>query len=291
MKKNKIDNEKVKLVDVNRRNSIIEIFLEKDYNKALKLINYYIEEYPYDELARSIKTSTLRCLYRYEEALECLNTCENAKAKKLGSYIREKMYLFLCLERYEEAYELANTLSYEYLFCKPIDKELEKIIVSVEKILLSEEEFNTLYNYDDYRNKYIVKQIIKYDPEIAIEVAKSRENNNNANWKFSDEFDIDSKFYEIVDKLNTCVRLPSTILDDYFVYEPNCGTYENKKCDYLKVTTVKNTHNIVNIFPFPKSRVILQEQKNDDIEVEIEDTNYKKKNMIKRFNDRYNKKK
>lgn len=287
MKNRKTDTDKIKLFDENRRQDIINTYLNKDYKKALRDINFYIEEYPLDELAVSIKASTLRCLGRYDEALSCLEACVNAEEKQLRSYVREKMYIYLCLERYEEAYELVNMLLYEYLFENSIDKELKKIIISVEKILLPEEEFNARYNYEDYHNQYIEKQIIKYDPLKAIDVAKTREGNNNAGWKFSENFDIDTKFYEVTNRLKHCVRIPSTILDNYFVYEPNCGIYENEKCDYLKVTTVKNTYDIVNIFPYPKDKVIFKKQEEDYTKTE---NGVKKKDMIKRFNDRYRKK-
>ena len=267
---------------VRREYSRIEdLYSLQKYEQALMECNDFIEKYPYMEKIRFIKTAILRLYGKYDEALSVLDDSYNYYSAEAQL---ERLKIYLCQERYDEAYILKQLIDSRYADDLTETQKEELTLMDMSLLLkTNESEFNKKYSIANCNN-YKMKQFINYDVNQVINYMTSRANNNSfkRNWSFNKRFNIGSELIKYKDKVLYKEPISGVYYDLYYFPYPNCGKYFNRDCDYLAVYTIKGTNNIVEMKPSIEE--FIKEPKKEDT---YSSTPVHKRDMVKRFNDRY----
>lgn len=264
-----------------------ELYKKKKYKQALLECQDCFILNGWDTRFALLYVKVLKKLNQEQQAADFIMENITKFDQEYLEAIKKELLTSLCvLERYEEALEVVNDLMQKN---NRITNEERKIYNKYNRIKMSILKVIDPMEFDkQYANKkshlYVEEQFIKYDESVAIKKIKTKkqrmEKKANATWNF----DIEEKIKEVKEKLDPTKKEVRTIFDYYYIYDYACGVYDGKTCNYIKVATIKNTNNIMKLEPILYDRIIKKE------ETQIVNTEYKKKDMIKRFYDRYNKK-
>lgn len=178
----------------------------------------------------------------------------------LGEY--KKVYE-LFPELTEDAFFTLNQINYIKFF---LEKELG---------LLSDVDINKL--------EYLYRQAYNYSPKIAYDyIVKYNEVRPEKSY-FDENINID-ELIKLIESYLPKAKMSefSGEHDIYYFYYKGIGYYEETKEDYLKVTTIRGTHNIVNMYPYknPEEDVCI-------IESYLPTNEVKSLSQINKFNARY----
>ncbi len=273
----------------------IEKIVKSDPNKAITMLENYLENYPYDYHAWFLYISDLIILKKLYTASTIINEvksrfmCDNNVVRHEDRVYKFKRNLFLnelkllCYQdKYDDAYNLLlNNKEYAKEF------NIGRVIVFLNKKLQRKDltvDNNNIYVYDQIENykeekmrKYIYKHSYKYN-----ESTDTKDNNI-----FVSNFDYSLVLEEIKKYIPSENKLYLGIIEDIYVFKFDlCGTDDNKWTDYFKVVCLHNTNNIITITPvlgYDKLPYI-------DLNYLRKDNNKVKKiSMIDKFNKRYKK--
>lgn len=280
--------EKTSNYDRNKSNTLKDeysrirnLYVTNDFQRALWECNDFMLKYPNMEKARALKAAILRKMGRYDEALIALE-----REFLYDDYVCvERIRNYMCLGRYEEAYELLLEINPIKVFEK--DERMQKECMQMDMVLLLQldpELFKKTYTKSNYRD-YKMNQFVRYDETAAIRYVKNNTKNDEIR-KFSNAFDIDYQMTKYREKILSEKAFPDVLYDIYYFPYENCGVENGIPCNYVVVSAIKGTNQIVNIEPIPEERIRKEEQKEDYSSI----STYPKRDMIKRFNDRYSKK-
>lgn len=263
---------------------IQKLYDKRDYNKCLRFIKEYLVEYPESLVAAQLYLKILMKLNKIEEAQEYLETnkeyiCDN------------KFYLYriaIFNNDYQKAYELLPEVIEEAKQYK-VDY-YEGVYPS--KIFL-EKHLNILdENIDINELSYTEQQIISYDEQKALEhIKKHQEEDENkiVHTLFEPELDLEELFYFVQNNLDSTKSYCRLITDNYIFEYPevkNRLEKANYLYKFLHVVTIKDTENIITIYPF-----FLNKKIEEVIPLEEVKTKVKIPTQIEKFNNRYNKEK
>lgn len=181
----------------------------------------------------------------YDKAKENFETILNIKNSiNKGYSIQQLMMLSIKLKEYDEALIYLNKLinfkeNYEV-------KELEKYKFYIEYKL------NKIKNYKGIKG-YFYNQLISYNEKTALEHIKKHLKNDDKkpiHSVFNSDIDIVSLFYSMKDRIKNLEPVNFGLYDKYtFDMEQVVGNAMNIKTNYLNVTTICNTKNIISIYP------------------------------------------
>lgn len=267
---------------------IITLYKENQFEKAIYEFNKYIKTYPSDLCAYVYYADAYIKLGNFEKAEEILKNAVISKGTSLESkeeLTMIKVKLLCCQEKYQECLELLcanidvfkkHNWGYEYIVIY-LKKKLNKLDSS---------------DYNNFLEKYLCSQIISYNEEKAIEHIKKHiinsDNFDNSKVLFVDDFPIE----EIYFKLRKMLPLECKIYNDiicnvyFFKYESN-GHVNSKLVDYFAVVTIKDTNNIITMYPYENR----EKRECINLTPPIEDIpKVKKISQIDKFNQRYGKK-
>lgn len=273
----------------NRIDQIHYLYKHHYYDEALHEVNDILKVYPDNIGMLSMKAGIYRHYKDFDMAESILDSIPNHNKDSIMELIR----LYTCIEKYDEALTLMDNLDGFVLTDKDKDQ-----LAKLEMVILKHKypaRFVKKYLFDkDYINDdYFVSQILNYSAKTSIKYLKKvketrLEGDKPYSSRFNEDFDIEKEYIEIRKQLHKYDKNKGTLFDEYYIYYPNCGTRVGEVCNYVKVYTLKGTHNIMKMLPIASHRVYKQNKK-DEIDYSLYPTH--KKDMIKRFNDRFKKRK
>ena len=235
-------------------------YIEEDINTEVEenglfenesLINWLFMKFPYVKSVLTNKLELECALGNHDKALEII---ENYYIPTFG--FESSIYFFkinlLCnLEKYSEAYRLLAKKNLDSFVDDDSIKKYRRLKIYLNHVL-------GLPNNDIEPNSYVENQIDNYDFMSTIEF-QLKENNHEYEDKFklnlgeelTEEvlFDFLVKLYEeLPGKLKT---YRDNICDSYYFRKKNIGINEkdNTHTDILCVLTIKNTKDIIAIYP------------------------------------------
>lgn len=265
-----------------------DLYKEKKYKQALLECQDYLFQNEWDTRFALLYVKVLKKMNHDQQVVDFI--LENIK--KFDSEYMEAtkriLLTSLCtLERYGEALEVVNDLMQKNNRTtneeRKIYNKYNRIKMSILKII-DPIEFKKQYK-NKKNHSYIENQLINYDESITIKKIETKKKRTQKKASAVWNFDIEEKVKEIKEKLDPANKKIDTIFDYYYIYDYECAIYDGKPCNYIKVATIKNTNNIMKLEPVLYDRIEKKEEN------QVINTEYKKKDMIKRFYDRYNKNK
>lgn len=261
---------------------ICKMIEEGKYNKGKKCLLEYLDEYPYNVKAKILLIKTFCLLNEIEEA------------EKLLEYSLEVHYdipifnvlaaiLYYSKEDYQKAYEHYEKIDFnEYKKADPSKAgEIYRLgIIIYEKVGI---EADLLI-----KDSYLTKQYMEYDEDKALEYIKK--NFKKGKSTFNYEEDIEKLFQTVRNKINEDAAETPTFdtLDLYYFKKKNVGKRNNNSTDILEVRTIKNTDQIITMFPVENKKNIIINELNDEkrYTTGIQRT---RKSQIEKFNEKYKK--
>lgn len=249
---------------------IYELMFAEEYDKALKACDYFLlENHNYEKIVL-IKSSILKSMGRLKEAPETIESCCFIVRKK--QYLFQKMRIFCCLEKYDDALELRKEIFDNYELTEQENLELVSIDLSILAYTKKENIDDIYFGINDM---YLYRQLSDYNYSRAAHYIKEC---NNKEWNFSKKINEKIVVARISRTIDINKRTPDVIYDIYYIYHPECGTINNKVCNYLKVYTNKGTNQITKLKPIldnlvPKEKV-LQYKTSDIVKFLKDDRKY-----------------
>ena len=191
-------------------------------------------------------------------------------------YYVEKFKLYCSLNRYEEALEIGNTIKERYnIDSNELNKMMRIILFTLDK-----DEYSRKYN--SHKKYYYEAQMDNYNENRAIDyvITENNKNKKSGIQYFDNDYACIQIFNDVKNRMDTASKVPNFMYDTYYFNYKNCGYFNGIICDYVKVSTIKGTKNIVGLAPVPEplplnNKIINEENKQND--------------RIKRFNRRFNK--
>ena len=257
---------------------IKDIYLNNEPDKALRYIKQYIENYPKDEHAKSFYIRILISKRMFEEAREYINSLT------MDEY--DRSFQMFLIAYFTEDY----TLAYE-LYPKIKDK------------IVNNEEYNRKYIKTFIENKlglidikkdydsltYTEKQIVSYNEKRAInhiKLHKKEMENKEFHTLFEEEIDIEKLFCEVKKIIvDSEIVIHDDVVDIYIFEYPkikNVIEGEEKQYKYLKIITIRDTKNIITMYPIFTAKRI------DNINYfKVKNSKVKTMSRIDKFNKKY----
>lgn len=211
-----------------------------------KLINWLYFKYPFSKMVLTYKIQLECALGEYKEALDIIY---NDYIPMFGN--DPKIFFFivnlLCnTKRYEEAYNLLNT--------KKIDNFVDNVSIKKYRYLkLYLEKQLGLFNEEVEPTDYIEKQIKDYDCLRAIEYIMNKNMNSEYQLNLTNDLSEDELFDFMVmldDELKIKLKTyQDDFCDSYYFRKEAIGIKDEEYTDVFGVYTIKNTFDIIDIFP------------------------------------------
>lgn len=215
----------------------------RKFDKALRLLVPYCEEYRHDYSARLLLLHTLLnlgCLTEARIVLETTHVNHDYPERIFDSLYYATVKLLILEKKYQECLEFlishdnkfrdANEMYYVRAFCK---KRLNETTYSAE--------------FADYT----YQQILDYSEKRLLDyIAQNHFNYENVQKAFQEDFPTNEALEIIKGKLSFA---PKTYRGLYF-YETyykcdNCGVVNNRRANYIYVSTFNDSKNIAIIYP------------------------------------------
>lgn len=223
------------------------------------------------------------CVYekKYDDAKKCFSKVTE-QIRKYYQYAKlEEIFLLIKEDKIEEAKVKFNNVSFN-----EIASHLRGKYVLIKKY------FNIKFNQNDLPDltNYTEKLLYNYDKNLVIEhIAKHKIENNDKRIHsvFNNKIDINELYCFAQDNIKEENFIISKVFDFYFIEYKNVGYYGDKTYDHIKVITLPNSKDIINIYPCDfHSRNI------DSYQEEIKETEIVKVKQLKRESqiDKFNKK-
>ena len=283
-------------IEERKQKQVLHIYQLLDnhkFHRVLQECDQFLELTPSSEKVRLVKAIALQNLGDYDGALDMIDD-EKSYIFAPKKALLLKLGLFCLKGMYKEAQELIRYIYMNLEMDEQDAKELAHMDMSVLAILDKEELENQYYGCE--ATDYFYSQLINYDLDCAIEYMKKLQHNiskESNEWSFIECVDMENLFLDMASRIKNMEPLNDVIYDSYYIYYPSCGMALGKTSDYIKVSTIKNTKKIMKIRVVPNSDVL----NNSIISASLpsredstkSETVLPKKDMIKRFNDRFKK--
>lgn len=285
--------DKNKYYDDKAYNDIFKLYLNGKYSVAKRYLFEYLEIYPDNINAKILLSRVLMALKEYSEAEKLLKYCIK-KYQKHYVFVQNLVYLYLELEKYSEAYACYKKIDFDE-YRKVNDKNTSELAALNVYLQIK------LGKQPSDKEGYLGTQYKKYSKDLAVEHIKEKhvENGKNENmvqstsheeptYFFEKNQDIKELLEQIETRIITAKKEPILdIVDIYYFKSENIGKYQDRYTDIIKVVTIKNTNQIITMFPIEKRTSI--NIINDLIEPEEYRTNKirTRKTQIEKFNERY----
>lgn len=211
-----------------------------------KLINWLYFKYPFSKMVLTYKIQLECALGEYKEALDIIY---NDYIPMFGN--DPKIFFFivnlLCnTKRYEEAYNLLNT--------KKIDNFVDNVSIKKYRYLkLYLEKQLGLFNEEVEPTDYIEIQIKDYDCLRAIEYIMNKNMTDDYRLNLANGLTEDELFDFMVmldDELKIKLKTyQDDFCDSYYFRKEAIGIKDEEYTDVFGVYTIKNTFDIIDIFP------------------------------------------
>lgn len=276
---------KEKLYDAKWFYKIKSIAKNGDTKKAERFLIEYMDKYPDDQYALTLFITLCFQNNEIEKAEECIKNIpsENTYDRTVQWY-----HYFYMKDDYDKAYELLLKI----LDDKTINRECDfyKELYFQRCFLESELKINSGIIYTGYKSC----QMINYDRNLAIEHIKCHEvmEDKERHTLFEEEIDIEKLFEQVEIRIKDDIPFfKDETTHCYFFKYPeieNIDFIKGVQFKYIKVITIRNTHNIISMYPiFTKNKLYTAVS----LEKEYEDTKSKIKTLsqIEKFNKRYGK--
>lgn len=275
----------MKKYDINYYRSILKLIDNDEYKKAKIFLEEYLKKYPTDEVALFKYAFLLRKMDYLEEALKIIDKLK----KDIDEVKCEKMFILYKLENYEEAYKLIQELE------KENSKLINRYTFKATKIFILKK-LNIIEESVVRENEpYKIRQIIEYSLEEALNhisehLYSNIEAKNEFHNLFEKEIDVNKLYFMIQDKLKDALLYQRENITDIYIFKyPNLNDdidYKNENYKYLRVITIRETSDIITIYPI-FSNVKIKEANDINTKLEVEHIKTKKKSAIEKFNQKY----
>lgn len=247
-------NTKAYINDYCHLNTNIASFVEEDLKSQVnenglfeskKLINWLYTKFPYDKTILTYKIQLECAIGNNSEALDIIY---NDYIPMFGN--EPKIFFFiinlLCnVERYEDAYRLLNS--------KNIENFVDENSINKYRCLQLYLENKLGIISDLEPSSYIEKQIKNYDFLETIYFVLKQNNNRSYQINLGEELTEEELFDFIVmldDEIRNKVKTyRDDICDAYYFRLKDIGISQEESTDVFAVLTIKNTNNIIDIFP------------------------------------------
>lgn len=274
-----------KFYDNNQYQKILKLCTEYRLYEAINKFEIYFQKYPNDISGYAYYIETLMKLGKLDKAVEIFNQLrveENTTIHAKEELLRIKLRLLMLNEEYDKAYQFL--LQYQSVFDKNkwatgalscfLKKQLG-ILTDLEK--------------EEFSKKYLLRQIISYSKEDALNHINSSHQSILENMNFI-QFVENFKIKDMYDKLKSSIpnqdRIYDDVVSDKYIFKYNaCGHVNSKIVDYFVVIATKNTNDIFTMYPCSyKPDFIVP-----DLTPEVSKEKTKRMSQIDKFNQRYGK--
>jgi len=278
-----------KYFDIEWYSQIVYKIENRKNNSVILELESYLEKYPYDTRARTTYATLLIESGRLEEAEVILNDTIITKKtvdRNLYELLKAKIKLLCNQRRYEECYKLflENDLLLKQHF-----EDYYSLLLFL-KITLGLE-----VNVSEYPKSYTIEQLISYSEEKAIEhIMKHVDNfDEKNNTCFCSDFPVEELYYKLRNMLplDTDKCLCSGFFKSKYIFKcEGNGRNFTSKVDYIKVVCIRDTNDIITMFPYEnKSNLPVIDLDLGIKQVENEKSKVKRMSQIDKFNQRYSK--
>ena len=130
---------------------------------------------------------------------------------------------------------------------------------------------------EDRLQGYLTRQIVNYDKDLALEHIKGHTIENDTSEKncFKPSIDIKELYEELQPQLNEDSLVDYDICDTYIIPKDKVGSIGDKDVDYVAVTTITGTKDIITMFPVASknynSKKVYDDDNNEE-DVSIDNT-------------------
>jgi len=240
-----------------------------EFNQALNIINTnptlsklkfeeYLEKYPKDYSAYTFYASLLITLSDLESAEKILNYVEDLVNKdekyvkdilKFKSFKTDFLYSKVKLLCYQQKYDELYKIDLSDLKAKT-DFDITSIIFYCKRKL------GLLDLERRVPNSYLFRQIVKYEENDFFDHMKKHlyeytQNIDTLNKAFFYEgFDLNTIVDEIKKYIPSSKKLRPGFIEDIYYFKYNeCGKNNNKFANFIKVVCIKDTNEIITMYP------------------------------------------
>jgi len=284
----------------NMYSEVKKLFNKKNKEPFLRAATEYLILVPDDMLVRLLRANVYRNYKRFDDAISDLkyiidpinkvNLRFDDKSELGKQAFMELFYINYYLNNYNEllemipiVYETRCMTPYSVSICELVIKTNLKMGISVKK---------------DMRNEYVKSQIINYNSENALNHIKDHLicDGIKSHTCFSEGINLEYLLQIVRSNLKRYERanINDTLQVNYFSI-PNVGTSELGPCNFIKVISIPNTNNVVNIYPLlnqeyeeiPYLECDYDKLFNKKIENEESQEKVKTKSQIDKFNKRF----
>lgn len=172
-------------------------------------------------------------------------------------------------------------------------EHFEKRNVKISGILLFiKKKLNLLTKEDELQYSYLFRQIINYQEELALCHVKNYVNceEDSEILRFEDDFPIDDIYYQLRRLLPLSnLKINHDVIADMYIFKlDNNGRAYGKLVDYLKVITLKDSNDIITMYPYDNLARLPYYDLTSSLK-ESETCKAKRMSQIDKFNQRYGK--
>ena len=223
--------------------NIINLIKDRKLRKAKKILHEELEISPNDKHLRSLLLHCNFLEHNYEEILNVEKDLEEEDLLKVT-------IAAIKINAEEKLKYLYNNYYCNYTPKEHIDKEAYRML----KYYLIKK-FEPNINLDINKMSYKEKMVWNYDEQHAINYIKSNYCNltSSRNMMLSPSIDLEDLYYLAKESIehNKGKECLGKIGESYIFHYPNCGFLKDSKtvCDYLVVSVVVNTKDILSIIP------------------------------------------
>lgn len=228
---------------------IIKLVEEYRLDEAMYQFDNYIKLYPNDLRGYTYYAETCIKNGYFDKASEILDMAKiSKKTSKLSKdeLLRVKIELLSCQEKYSECYELLmNNIKVFYDHMWLYEGFLTFLRNKLNK--------NNEKSYKPTREKYLLEQLTSYDSERAISHIERHmpDSNYDTTAIFNYNFPLNDVYYKLRNLLPLDGRIYSNFFDNIYIFKYDCcGHVDSKLVDYLYVVTVRNTNDIITMYPY-----------------------------------------
>lgn len=269
---------------------IKKIIEEHNLKKGRKFLLEYMNMYPTDEWAKIEYITLLRKEGNLEEAEQYIDSLKNFKA--ISFLDTEKYFIAFAKGDYQKAYELLPKIE------RKIIEEDDFVYdgFTLNKIFLEKKmgTFDTSKKLEI--DGYLISQVANYNKERAlahIYKHKCKNKNKEKHLLFEEEINIDELFNQIQKRLNdkTIIQDMDSSITQKYIFEYPISYKDDCNYKYLKVVVIRDTTDIVTMFPLiTKNKIEPVNPLNPINPIKEESTSrqkVKRLSRIEKFNQKY----
>lgn len=264
---------------------IKKVIEENNLKKGRQFLLEYMNMYPSDEWAKIEYITLLRKEGNLEEAEQYINSLKNFK--EIDFLMAQKYFVALAKGEYQKAYDLLPV----------IEKSMAEGKLTYDEIYLAKLFLEKQLGLFDASKKlevngYLLSQIADYSKEQALthiyeHHSEDAEKENTS--LFDSEIDINELFDQVQKRLQdeSIIKFNDYNVSSEYVFEYPLS-YEGCKYKYFKVAVIRDTTNIITMYPLCSSSRIDKVNSLNPIKKESASRQkVKRLSRIEKFNQKY----